>query len=829
VPKYDKDLVKQAAEGRWPEVIAALSRVDASALDGNHHPCPKCGGTDRFNLSRNGDGGAHCNQCQPGTGDGIGTIQWLNGWDFARALEAVAKHCGVAPEKAKRKADPAEHLEFLAWNPTLVGLWCLKKRPIRPEAIQAIGGRVARYRGQYTVIAIPVWGPSLQEADAVGWVLYRIDGGELPKWSKGSPAPEWVKVKLTGGSLPGIIGHKPRGDATNAVAWKTEGPSDLLALLSVAPDVDAFANANGAQEKPLDWVVKLCEGRRVNVVHDADEPGQKGATWVPLRDGQRRPGWCPSLATVAAEVRNVTLPFIVEPKHGPDLRDFLAGGGTMEALIERAEAGQVFAQDPGQDAETFVVEDEDDPQRLARVNLARYRAEHDGRLAYWRDEWWKWKDGRYRKIDNSELRAKVWMAIRQEFEACWRERSAKGDDKPVRKVTRALVANVIGAMESMCALPSSVPMPCWLQDRSAPHYVATSNGILDLDAVFAGMEAADVLQDHSPDWFSSFRLDYPFDPDADCPRWLEYLDYCMSGDAERIAILQEWAGYLLTNSNDLQKFLVLEGEGGNGKTVYFASMTAMLGSDNVSHVTLENFGGRFELGTTIGKAANISGDAGEIDMVAEGVLKQFTGGDVMQFDRKNLPPVMARPTAKLMAAWNTRPRLRDKSQGVWRRMLLIPFDREIPPDRRVLGMDRPGWWLEHDEAPGILLWAIVGLHRLRSQGAFSRSRVSDEAMSEYREDSNPVAEFFGDYLEAAQDHAISSSRLYDLYQHWCQKSGIKRPMECRQFGKEIKRRFPTASRKRVRSGGKLHWEYSGLRFSTDEIFSMPIDPEQNLF
>ena len=209
--------------------------------------------------------------------------------------------------------------------------------------------------------------------------------------------------------------------------------------------------------------MKECEGDTVYVVHDADEPGQEGATFKTKTDGTKRSGWCPRLTAVAAEVRNIKLPFPVEKTHGQDLRDLLAGGSVYSDLLELAERAEVFTvtEEQQKEIDATVRESIDDPHRLARVNLERYKAEHDGRLVFWRDEWMKWKDGRYRKIEIGELKAKVCAAIREEFEICWREQSGT-DRKSVMKVTRSLVSNVVGAMESMCSLPSSIPMPCWL-------------------------------------------------------------------------------------------------------------------------------------------------------------------------------------------------------------------------------------------------------------------------------------------------------------------------------------------------------------------------------
>jgi len=79
----------------------------------------------------------------------------------------------------------------------------------------------------------------------------------------------------------------------------------------------------------------------------------------------------------------------------------------------------------------------------------------------------------------------------------------------------------------------------------------------------------------------------------------------------------------------------LEGAGSNGKTVYLAGIEGILGFDNCSFVSLEMFGERFQINSTLGKLANICGDVGELDKVAEGHIKQFTDGNPMQFERKN--------------------------------------------------------------------------------------------------------------------------------------------------------------------------------------------------
>src|SRR4051794_26626942 len=111
-------------------------------------------------------------------------------------------------------------------------------------------------------------------------------------------------------------------------------------------------------------------------------------------------------------------------------------------------------------------------------------------------------------------------------------------------------------------------MPSWLGDGEAKErggWVAVKDGILDLDRLLEG--ETDVLRPHSPEWFSAVKLPYGFDANAACPKWTAFLQKNLEGDAERIALLQEWFGYSLLPDTSQQKFLLLHGEGSNGKSV----------------------------------------------------------------------------------------------------------------------------------------------------------------------------------------------------------------------------------------------------------------------
>src|SRR5207248_2002361 len=83
--------IKTNAAGRWREILAAVGGIDAALLDGKHHPCPKCGGKDRFRLIDATVGAVLCNQCfKTGNGDGLAAVMWARGIDFPAACREVA-------------------------------------------------------------------------------------------------------------------------------------------------------------------------------------------------------------------------------------------------------------------------------------------------------------------------------------------------------------------------------------------------------------------------------------------------------------------------------------------------------------------------------------------------------------------------------------------------------------------------------------------------------------------------------------------------------------------------------------------------------------------
>lgn len=460
--------------------------------------------------------------------------------------------------------------------------------------------------------------------------------------------------------------------------------------------------------------------------------------------------------------------------------------------------------------ETGPNESPDNYHRLARINLERYRRatpNGNGTLRFWRNEWYKYDGQCYRKIDLDELKAKVGQSIKEEFDRvnAYELANWSSDKKPptVRNVSQGLVANVIFATAQMCLLSGTVELNSWIDGPCKSNggnrrYLAMRNGILDVDALLAG--ESDYLKPHSPDWFSLTCLPFDFDPDAKCPRWFSFLRRNVEADKERIAILKEWFGYILFPDTSQQKFMFLEGEGANGKNVCLSAMIAMVGQNNCSHVQLEAFGKEFMLTTTLGKLLNVSSECSEMDSAAEGILKAMASGDRMTFNRKGIPPIEALPTARLVIAANVRPRFDDKSSGLWRRMILMPWRVTISESERVVGMDSVKWWIESGELPGIFNWALAGLHQLTINGRFSKSAICEAALNDYKQEVNPTKTFLLEHYHFSAGGFVKTKDMYEHYKEWAIESGY-RPVSDRTFGRELLRTFPGTTRERKGTKG----------------------------
>jgi P4 family phage/plasmid primase-like protien len=641
----------------------------------------------------------------------------------------------------------------------------------------------------------------------------------------------WLSSKRRGGAGPGTPVHVPlfRGETTTVRitegALKADIATWLSNLLTIGlPGVNAWKQAAP--------VLRHLGATTARVAYDAD--------------AARNHHVAGSLQRLCAYL--LEQEFAVELERwsvvdGKGIDDLLAAGKTPEAVTGKAvlatvqeildaalatasttateQAGQGDSANPGGDTLPVVkpVEAPNDPHRLARLWLEQCAShpDHD-RAVFYREQFWIWDGKRWVAKPDSELRGQLTRFCKTQLDKDYALIVANwtGENEPpkVPKVTMATVSNVMQALTGEVLLEQATPQPAWLgAGAERRNYLALGNGILDVDALLAGGD--EILLPHTPKWFAPVCLPFDFDPDAKCDRWNALLKRNLNQDTDKARLLQQFFGYLLLPDTSHQKYLMMVGDGANGKSVIIAVLHALLGEDNISSVPLELFGEKFRLAGTLGKLANIVAEVGELERVAEGQLKAFVVGDPIECERKFKAPFLARPTARLVLATNNPPAFSDKSDGIWRRTLLLRFTVQIPEHEQVAGMDKPEFWQGSGELPGIFNWALAGLYELRQQGRFVVPAGCREEVEKLRSDSNPARRYLQEHCQAG-DGSIPCADLYRQYKEWCQLHG-HHPLADIGFGKEVARRFPSVKRQKRTQGTGRVWTYCGLIPHTDDI------------
>ena len=344
--------IKSAARGRWRDILAA-NGFRGDELDGRHHPCPKCQGTDRFRAFDDVDetGGVLCNQCfSDRNGDGLAAIQWRNDWTFSETLKAVADYLNVGSGrqhtnghgKASQSVpamkgepsdframmdaiDPHMNAPFVA---RLLAEFGASKPPITLEAVKAAGGEVviwpkSQEHGRQCV-AFPAYS---RPGIVSGWILRRCDGQSFAAYKTlAERKTHMLKGSSDGWVIPGGFERVTQA----RVVVRVEGVPDALALFPHLPaDHAVITNICGAMSCPDD--LNMLAGKTVFVVGDADASGQAGAV-----------KFAGKVHGIAATVKIVPMPYPVEIDHGKDVRDYFTEGHTFAELLTLAEAVPVM-------------------------------------------------------------------------------------------------------------------------------------------------------------------------------------------------------------------------------------------------------------------------------------------------------------------------------------------------------------------------------------------------------------------------------------------------------------------------------------------------------
>lgn len=289
-------------------------------------------------------------------------------------------------------------------------------------------------------------------------------------------------------------------------------------------------------------------------------------------------------------------------------------------------------------------------------------------------------------------------------------------------------------------------------------YINLLNGIYDVET--------GELETHYYDAYFRYVLPIEYKKDAKCPRFLQFLYDIAQGDAVLIVGILEAMAYTLMSGYPIQKAIMCVGSGANGKSTLFGVLRALLGSENVAHVTIQSLvSNRFALEWLNGKLANIAPDLPAKGLMDTGAFKAVTGGDSMDAEIKRVQrPVKIDSYAKQFFSANQIPESPDDSDAFYRRWVILEFKAVFKEGRNILPeLTTP------EELSGIFNLLVENfLPVLQKNLHFTFTQTFENTRTVYLKRSNTVKAFVEDCMSYAPDASMPKTELYDAYCAYCE-------------------------------------------------------------
>jgi putative DNA primase/helicase len=287
--------------------------------------------------------------------------------------------------------------------------------------------------------------------------------------------------------------------------------------------------------------------------------------------------------------------------------------------------------------------------------------------------------------------------------------------------------------------------------------------------------------------FLTYQLPFKYDQNAKAPIFEKYLNKVLP-DVERQKVLAEFLGFVFirngSNRMKEEKALILYGTGANGKSVFFDIVSALLGAENTSNYSLQDLTN--ENGYYRAKIANkLVNYSSEINGKLESSLfKQLVSGEPVSARLPYGQPFTLKNYAKLIFNSNELPKDVEHTNAYFRRFLIIPFDVTISDAEKDTELSSK---IIESELSGVFNWVLEGLNRLLTQTKFSKCNAAQQALEQYKLESDSVQMFLNDneYQSSSTDYKLIKD-IYAEYKSYCIEDGNS-PFKKQNFIKQLKR------------------------------------------
>lgn len=328
---------------------------------------------------------------------------------------------------------------------------------------------------------------------------------------------------------------------------------------------------------------------------------------------------------------------------------------------------------------------------------------------------------------------------------------------------------------------SGVALAHTLEELDARDYdLNTESGVLRFEIITGeGMSSTPsvTLIPHAREQLNTKIIPATYDPAARSELFDAFINRIQPGATMR-EFLQRWFGLCFTGETGEQKLAFFHGAGANGKSV-LVDLLAQLAGNYATTAKIESLVGKNrrsagdatpDLIPLMGARFVRSSEPEEGERLQEAKIKELTGGEPLLVRALNEDFVEVKPKFKITISGNHKPEVRGTDDGIWRRLLLVPFSVQIPDAEKDRKLGKKLWANPHRSA--VLNWVIEGLLDYMQQGLKEPDEVL-EATASFREESDPIAAFLIEcsVVTAESLDFIRASDLREAFQFWQKAKG----------------------------------------------------------
>jgi putative DNA primase/helicase len=306
-----------------------------------------------------------------------------------------------------------------------------------------------------------------------------------------------------------------------------------------------------------------------------------------------------------------------------------------------------------------------------------------------------------------------------------------------------------------------------------------------------------------------FALPVNYDPDAECPRWLQFLGEVFPHDAGLQRLMQQWYGLLISDDMRFQRILYMRGRPRSGKGTAMRVLDELIGENNIMNHSLrdlaERSGREALLGKSLLKVTDMN--AGSELPEACSIMLQISGQDPTYIFRKHKTALNVRLRCRIAVAGNPHPLdFGHNAAAMGTRLSLLPFNETFlgKEDRNLDATLKA-------ELAGILNWAIEGYADLLREGGLIEPPASVEAKRSLLYSGNTIWGFVQERCVLDPQGVCDKDDLFSHFEQFCYSINATPGLK-NKFADKLMNAFGsvTAARPRDDEGGRLH-VFKGIR------------------